>query len=248
MLVLVSRTAEVNMKLLLVFSILSLGYIGTLWKFGGLGESILTKVKTSQEAEKIAAQLSQENQLLRAQVSSLQYQVSQLGSKTQYFMAQAEGKNPGITRGIASIPGMSANDLVHYDVYRWTPEKLLAIGEKELHFKNYDKSAQFYQELLTRFPTHQVVTDRVLFGAGVAAFESNHYQWSESHFNRLVKDHPRSQFFRGAKLWMALSQYHQGDNQKFIKTVEEFRLKYRNTEEWKILSRYYEDISYKVKQ
>jgi len=235
------------MKILLVFSILSLGYIGTLWKFGGLGESVVAKIKASQNAEKIAAQLAQENRMLKAQVSSLQYQVAQLESRTQYFMAQAEGKNPGITRTIASVPGMNANDLVNYEVYKWTPEKLLAIGEKELHFKNYDKSAQFYQELLTRFPQHDIVTDRVLFGAGVAAFESDHYEWSEKHFSRLVRDYPRSQFFRGAKLWMALAQYHQGQDQKFLKTVEEFRLKYRNTEEWKILSRYYEDISYKVK-
>lgn len=235
------------MKILLVFSILSLGYIGTLWKFGGLGESVVTKIKASQNAEKIAAQLTQENLMLKAQISSLQYQVAQLESRTQYFMAQAEGKNPGITRAIASVPGMNANDLVNYEVYKWTPEKLLAIGEKELHFKNYDKSAQFYQELISRFPQHNIVTDRVLFGAGVAAFESDNYEWSEKHFSRLVRDYPRSQFFRGAKLWMALAQYHQGQDQKFLKTVEEFRLKYRNTEEWKILSRYYEDISYKVK-
>src|SRR5690606_14013780 len=168
----------------------------------------------------------QENRLLKVQISSLQYQVAQLESKTQYFMAQAEGKNPGIARGIASIPGMNANDLVNYDIYKWTPEKLLAIGEKELHFKNYDKSAQFYQELLTRFPHDKAVTDRVLFGAGVASFESDNYQWSEKHFSRLVKDYPRSQFFRGAKLWMALAQYHQGEDKKFLKTVEEFRLKY----------------------
>src|SRR5690554_5529627 len=120
------------MKLLLVFSILSLGYIGTLWKFGGLGESVMTKIKASQEAEKRAALLFQENQMLKAQASTLQYQIAQLESKTQYFMAQAEGKNPGITRSIASIPGMKANDLVNYDIYKWTPDKLLAIGEKEL--------------------------------------------------------------------------------------------------------------------
>ncbi len=235
------------MKLLLIFSILSLGYIGTLWKFGGLGESMMTKIKASQEAEKRVALLLRENQMLKAQASTLQYQVAQLESKTQYFMAQAEGKNPGITRSIASIPGMNANDLVNYDIYRWTPDKLLAIGEKELHFKNYAKSAQFYHELISRFPQHEIISDRVLFGAGVAAFESDHYEWSEKHFSRLVRDYPRSSFFRGAKLWMALAQYHQGQDQKFLKTVEEFRLKYRNTEEWKILSRYYEDISYKVK-
>ena len=63
-----------------------------------------------------------------------------------------------------------------------------------------------------------------------------------------MKNHPKSDFYRGAKLWLALAQYNNGDHKKFLVTVEEFRLKYRNTEEWKILSRYYEDISYKIKQ
>lgn len=69
----------------------------------------------------------------------------------------------------------------------------------------------------------------------------------EKHLSSLVKTYPRSQFYRGAKLWLALTQYNMGDQQKFLKTVEEFRLKYRNTDEWKILSKYYEDINYKVK-
>ena len=93
------------------------------------------------------------------------------------------------------------------------------------------------------------VGDRVLFGAGVAAFETGKkYDLSEKYFSKLVKDFPKSDFHRGAKLWLALSQYNQGEHQKFLKTVEEFRLKYRNTDEWKILSRYYEDINEKVKQ
>ena len=117
------------------------------------------------------------------------------------------------------------------------------------NFKNYEKSAQFYNELIQRFPKHQLVSDRVLFGAGVAAFETGkRYDWTEKHLGRLVKNHPTSEFYRGAKLWLALAQYNQGEHQKFLATVEEFRLRYRNTEEWKILSRYYEDISYKIKK
>jgi TolA-binding protein len=237
------------MKYLLTFAILSAGYIGTLWKYGGVGESVMTKIRSSQNAERRAEELNQENQVLRAKISTLQYEISQLESKNQYYMAQVQGKKvEKQTRAIASIAQVKSGDLVNYDVYRWAPEKLLAIGEKELHFKNYQKSAQFYQELLKRHPDHEIVSDRVLFGAGVAAFEGNYYKWSEDHFKRLVENYPRSEFYRGAKLWMALSQYHQGENQKFLKTVEEFRLKYRNTEEWKILSRYYEDISYKIKK
>lgn len=234
------------MKIFLIFSLLALGYVFTLWKWGGLDRSVITKWQGQLEYEKKALLLAKENRLLQAKISDLQYQVSQLESKNKFYMAQMQNKP---ARTIASVPQANVNDLVNYNIYKWTPEKLLAIGEKELHFKNYEKSAQFYNELIHRFPKHELVSDRVLFGAGVAAFETgSRYDWSEKHLDRLVKNYPKSEFYRGAKLWLALAQYQQGNHQKFLATVEEFRLKYRNTEEWKILSRYYEDISYKIKK
>jgi len=63
-----------------------------------------------------------------------------------------------------------------------------------------------------------------------------------------VSKYPKSNFYRGAKLWMAMSEYNTGNHRKFASTVEEFRTKYRNTEEWKILSKYYEDINHKNKK
>lgn len=237
------------MKILFVFMLLAFGYVFSLWKFGGMDKAVLTKLEDQYRYEKKALALAKENRLLQSKISGLQYQVAQLESKNRYFTAQATEKKPTATRKIASIPQSNPNDLVNYEIYKWTPEKLLAIGEKELHFKNYEKSAQFYNELISRFPRHEIVNDRVLFGAGVAAFETGkRFDWSEKHLARLVKTHPKSQFYRGAKLWLALAQYNQGEHEKFLATVEEFRLKYRNTEEWKILSRYYEDISYKVKK
>ncbi|HXH32440.1 MAG TPA: hypothetical protein VNJ01_16695 [Bacteriovoracaceae bacterium] len=233
------------MKIFFVFSILAFGYVFSLWKFGGLDQAVLTKWEKQLQYEKRALGLARENRLLMKEISDLRYQVSQMESKNKYLSAQAQTG----TRTIASIPKPKLNDLVNYEIYKWTPEKLLAISEKELHFKNYEKSAQFYHELISRFPKHQIISDRVLFGAGVAAFETGkRYDWSTLHLENLVKLHPKSEFYRGAKLWLALAHYNQGHHQKFLSTVEEFRLKYRNTEEWKILSRYYEDISYKIKQ
>jgi len=240
----------INMKLLFVFFLLAFGYVFSLWKFGGLDKSVLTKLDQQYQFEQKSLALARENRLLQSKISDLKYEVSQLESKNRYLSAHG-GNKTAVTaaRGIASVPKTNPNDLVAYEVYKWTPEKLLAIGEKELHFKNYEKSAQFYNELIDRFPGHEIVSDRVLFGAGVAAFETGkRFNWTEKHLARLVKDHPKSEFYRGAKLWLALAQYNQGDHQKFLLTVEEFRLKYRNTEEWKILSRYYEDISYKIKK
>ena len=234
------------MKILFVFSLMSFGFVFSLWKWGGMDKSVTAKWESQLQYEKKALALAKENRLLQKKISDLQYEVSQLESKNKYFAAQAK---PETKRTIASIPATKTNDLVNFEIYKWTPEKLLAIGEKEFHFKNYEKSAQFYHELIDRFPKHSIVNDRVLFGAGVAAFETGkRYAWSERYLARLVKDHPKSEFYRGAKLWLALAQYNQGEHQKFLKTVEEFRLKYRNTDEWKILSRYYEDISYKIKQ
>ena len=239
-----------HMKILFVFMIMAFGFVFSFWKYGGLDKTVLTKLDQQLKYEKKALILAKENRQLQMQISDLKYQVSQLESKNSYYTAQVKkAEAPAAERKIASIPKTNPNDLVNYEVYKWTPEKLLAIGEKELHFKNYEKSAQFYNELIDRFPKHELVSDKVLFGAGVAAFESgSRYDWSEKHLARLVKNHPKSEFYRGAKLWLALAQYQQGHHEKFMNTVEEFRLKYRNTEEWKILSRYYEDISYKIKK
>ena len=236
------------MKIFFVFSILAFGYVFALWKYGGMDKSVMTKWNGQYQYEKKALILAKENRILSARISDLQYKVSSLESKNKYLTAQFSD-GPTNSRTIASIPKTDAADLVNFEVYKWTPDKLLAIGEKELHFKNYEKSAQFYNELIQRFPKHQLVSDRVLFGAGVAAFETGkRYDWTEKHLGLLVKNHPTSEFYRGAKLWLALAQYNQGEHQKFLATVEEFRIKYRNTEEWKILSRYYEDISYKIKK
>lgn len=236
------------MKIFFVFSVLTFGYAFSMWKYGGMGKEILANWEKQASYEKKALSLAKENRALQAKISDLEFKVSELQTKEKYHSAKTQPKAES-SRAIASIPQVNTNDLVNYEVYKWTPEKLLAIGEKELHFKNYEKSAQFYNELLLRFPKHEVVNDRVLFGAGVAAFETGkRYDWSEKHFDLLVKTYPKSEFYRGAKLWLALAHYNQGSNQKFLATVEEFRLKYRNTDEWKILSRYYEDISVKVKK
>ena len=237
------------MKIFFVFSLLAFGYVFSLWKWGGMDKTVTAKWENQLQMEKKALALAQDNRLLQMKISDLEFKISELETKNRFFISQARSKTSGAERKIASIPQTNTNDLVNFEIYKWTPEKLLAIGEKEFHFKNYEKSAQFYHELLNRFPKHELVSDRVLFGAGVAAFETGkRYELTEKYLDRLVKNYPKSDFYRGAKLWLALAQYNQGEHQKFLKTVEEFRLKYRNTDEWKILSRYYEDISYKVKQ
>lgn len=233
-------------KTVFTWLLLSTAWVTVAWNWGRFDWSVSQKVSQTWGYEKAALKLAAENRALTAKVSSLEYKLGMLETEKSVLAAQV--KNQGAARTIASIPKPKVNDLVNYDVYRWTPEKLLAIGEKELHFKNYAKSAQFYNELVKRFPESQLVSDKTLFGAGIAAYEAKQHDWAIQHLSLLVEKYPKSTFYRGAKLWLALSQYNTGNHRKFASTVEEFRLKYRNTEEWKILSKYYEDINYKFKE
>lgn len=203
--------------------------------------------------QNVAMTLAKQNRELELEIDRLKYEIQVLKSKKHYLQINLEkAKNAGVkksSRTIASIPKMSASDdKVKFGVYKWTPSQMMAVAEKEFSKKNYEKSAQFFKSFLTHFPTHKNVDDRFLFQAGMAAFESGkHYDWTLDHFNKLVAEYPTSQYYRGAKLWMGLTYLKLGDNDKFFETVEEFRKKYRNTSEWKILSSHYEKIVQKYK-
>jgi TolA-binding protein len=230
-----------------LFAILFLS-AGTFWglKEYGVFESIKHKSKVVYQYEGRVLELTQENRNLKKQISDLKHEMARLETDKNYLAIKLKKRNA--KRTIASIPKPSANDLVKYEVYKWKPETLLNIGKKEFQYKKYDKSAQFYNALVNKYPDHEKVDDRVLFEAGIAAYESKtHYKWAIEHFEKLVKKYPRSKYYRGAKLWMGLSHLYSGDKDKFLETVEEFRSKYRNTKEWKVLSQYYENLVYKYK-
>ena len=179
--------------------------------------------------------MKQENEMLRSKISKINLEKDFLALKAKNH-----------SRNIASVPLQSKSDLVNFEVFKWSADKLLGIGEKSLHFKKYEKASQYYQTLVKNYPKHKIVNDKVLFQAGIAAYESKkHYSWAVDHFSKIIKKYPKSKLKRGAKLWLALSHYHSGNEKHFIETVEEFRSKYRNTKEWAVLSKYYEDIAIK---
>jgi len=157
-------------------------------------------------------------------------------------------------RSIASIaPSSEAadakKDYVEFKTYKWHADDLLKIADKEFKEKNYEKAAQFYTSLINNYGANKSINDELFFKAGIATYESgNHHDWTISHFEALMTKYPTSQYFRSAKLWIALTQLKLGDKKKFYSTVEEFRKKYRNTNEWKILSSYYEKIEEKTNE
>lgn len=191
-----------------------------------------------------------ENRELQNEIDRLKFQVSKMEAHTKYLEASIEGTRSqqsqrGAARGIASVASFLPGDEDHvkYDIYQWTPDQIQAIARAEFKNKNYEKAAQFYQTLAVNYPGHKDLDDAYLFNAGVAAYESGRYhQWTLDHLGKLVNEYPTSRYYRGAKLWMALTHLKMGDRDQFFETVEEFRKKYRNTPEWKILSAHYEKI------
>lgn len=221
-------------------------------------EELHVKAEKINRYERVSLHLARENRELKSEISRLRHDIQTLKSEKNYLkikLEKFEDKTASALEGkhnrtIASVAPISPEkDLVKYDVYKWTPSQLLAMAEKEFEGKNFEKSAQFFMTFKENFPEHKEITDQFLFQAGVASFESgNHPEWTLHHLEKLVKAYPTSKYYRGAKLWMALTYLQLGDEHKFFNTVEEFRKKYRNTEEWKVLSPHYEKIVQKFKR
>lgn len=230
------------MKELTLFCVLSVAFTYTASEMG-LWDEVQDRAASVHKYEYKALELSKKLRTAQKNNLALKSEIAKLKSEKEHLQLSSKGKTG--KRSIASVVEKK-NDLVNFELYRWGAEKLLGVGQQALHFKKYDKAAQFYNALMTNYPNHKVINDKVYFEAGIASYESKkHYDWAAKNFRKVVKSYPKSKLYRGAKLWLALSHFHSGEKKKFIATVDEFRKKYRNTHEWKVLSRYYEDISYK---
>lgn len=210
-----------------------------------------------QKAEKInsvevaSLHLSKENRALQSQIADLNYQMNKIKVENDYLklkVTKLENPNSKRARSIASVAPVSSNDLVKFSVYKWKPEQLQSMAQKEFKSKNYEKSAQFYSTLIGHYGKNKNINDELLFKAAVASYESKkHNDWSEIYFSKIMKKYPHSKYYRGAKMWHALTKLRMGDTAYFFQTVEEFRKKYRNTPEWKLMSVHYEKFVQKYK-
>ena len=196
--------------------------------------------------EQASLALARENRELRAEISQLKFEINSLNSKKDQLALQLKdsrdsSRKKGRGRSIASITPTSKNDLVKFELYNWGADQMLAMGQEAFKKKKHEEAAQFFHRFSVKFPGDERINDLFLFQAGVASFESGkHQDWAIKFLTKVINDYPKSEFHRGAKLWMALIHLKGGDKEKFFEIVEEFRKKYKNTPEWKILGRHYE--------
>ena len=211
-------------------------------KLVSLFNDFKVEVVRTNKYEGLSFRLLQRNRDLEAKVSQLRSRVSDLEAQSRFFASRYQ--QPVAFRSPASLkkerPVDEKNDLVQFATYKWKDKKLLSIARKEWQRENYDKAAQFFYTLLQTYPRSRLIDDEVLFQTAIASLQAKIYgPWAEQALNRLIEEYPRSRYYRGAKLWRALAYFEQGDRERFYQTLEEFRLKYRNTPEWRILSKYY---------
>ena len=215
--------------------------------------------------ENVALKLAKENRELRAEVKRLEFDIQTLKQDNAFKTAKKgeahsepsavaeHGETHGApSRAIASVKPDALEvkkDLVEWKTYKWTADDMMKIADKEFKAKNFEKAAQFYSSVLVYYPEFKHFDDEFYFKAGISSYESgSHHDWTIKHFTALMEKFPTSQYYRSAKLWVALTHMKLGEKKKFFATVEEFRKKYRNTNEWTILSSYYEKIEEKTNE
>lgn len=220
-------------------------------------ERVKTRVDIIENYRVKSLTLARENRRLKAEISRLRFEIQSIRAESTHLKSDMDDEVGAISsrksvgRSIAAsiAPAYPKNDLVKYSIYNWRAEKLLAIAEDAYKNRQYDKSAQFFKSLTRRFPDHKHINDRTMLRAGIASLESGiHTDWALQYFTRVLHEYPTSKYYRNAKLWVAITHLKMGNKKEFVKTVEEFRRKYRNTAEWNILSQHYEKIMSKYNE
>jgi outer membrane protein assembly factor BamD (BamD/ComL family) len=212
------------------------------------------RAKEVNQYEVAALNLSKKNRALKVKVSKIQYEVQELKSKNKFLDIEISKLKKEILNKEKQLrSGQFYNraekkDYVKFEIFKWAPSQLLKVAEQEFQKKSFEKSAQFFDAFIKNYPDNERMDDQLLFYAGVSSYESGlDHERTKRHLNTIIRKYPTSQYFRGAKLWKGLTQLKQGMTKKFFNVVEEFRKKYRNTPEWKILSSHYEKIRKKYK-
>jgi hypothetical protein len=197
------------------------------------------------ELEKTSLHLAKENQLLRLQLADLKAQVTQLKTENEFFQERAPGSSLSAKPKMIYVevipPGQT--DYVKFKTYQWSAKDLLSAGDLALTKGEDEKASQFYQHMIVYYPKDILIDDSVWFKAGLSSYRAaKNWSWVISSMNELEKVYPQSIYFRSSQLWKGLALLQMKKVKEFVQVVETFRLKYRNSDEWRVLAQYHPDI------
>ncbi len=210
-----------------------------------------SKLIEKRDYKNAALKLSKENRELKLKLNKLMFAIQKLKSETAYLsIKNNKGRSVASLKKKVYIPmdkRKGVEDLVKFSTYKWKPSVMLAIANNSFIKKNYEKSFQYYNAFYSRFPTGASVDDLFFYRAGVSAYKIKQYKTAKFYLDKVINSYPASKYYRSSKLWIAMIYFRKKQYSIFYRYVEEFRIKYRNTPEWKILKKYYEDITKRYK-
>lgn len=177
---------------------------------------------------------------LESQVVDLKFEIAKL--KTENEILVKESHQIQSRRAIASV---EENDLVQFEIYQWKEIQLWQMGQKNFDEKNYEKASQFYLSLIKNYPESNKIDDLFYFNQGVSLFYSKKLNEAKESFQFILTNYKTSDYFVKSKVWLGLVAFYEKDISTFKISVSELRDKYRNTEEWKMLSKYYGNLAEK---
>lgn len=222
--------------------------------------------------EEVAITLAKENREQKVKIKSLEFEIQKLkqggvgGADAEHSRSLAsehevkheakheeqhetkhETKHEEHKLEVGSLPFEVKKDFIEMKTYKWKLSDLEKMAKDAYSKKDYEKAAQCYTTILNHYGKEAHIDDEFLNNAGTASLETGeHHPWTIFYFQTLMQNFPTSNYFRTAKLWVALTHFKMGDKKAFFMEAEEFRKKYRNSKEWTILSEYYENIAEKT--
>ncbi|MDH4468994.1 MAG: hypothetical protein QE271_13125 [Bacteriovoracaceae bacterium] len=199
-------------------------------------------------------QLKQENEILKTKLAHMTGVYEDLRFEMEKMQSKGSAGEEMSGRSLASIAPSSLKfspkrkhnstdiaDFVQQDTYQWNSEKLLTYFHKHWNLKQYLEAAQFGLTLFFQPGGAKNFKEIDLFQLGVASIEGQVYlDEGLQVLTNYITHYPKSRYYIRAKLWMALAQYKLGHVSEFHTSLQEFKDKYRNTQEWDILSNLYQ--------
>ena len=195
-------------------------------------------VKEQKKYRNLSLSLAKRNRELRVQNNKMSFEIQELKAELVYLRGQKKsGKKWSQTHPIKNK--FLKRKPAHIE---WSSEQAFLLAENEFKRKNYPKAFEYFQSFAQKYPQSKRINDRFLFRTGLSGFESQQYEQAAWYFQQLINVHPKSKLYRSSKLWKGLSHLKMGNKEKFVEIAKEFKLKYQNTPEWKVLREHYENI------
>jgi len=219
------------LRFFLILLVLSSCEKASLW----LKESKI-KAERVNRYEEISLALLQENRLLKAEISKLTFDLSQKQHQLAVAMASQAGFAGG--RFVASVS--SPEEKLSFQKLLVKAKDFEKQGDLQSSLELYEKILKKKEALLSEEQGDSL--EKIVLKVMSLSIKIKKYDLCLRIISSFEKEIKNTSYQRHAKLWKAIALSNSGKKKEAFNIFEEFRKRYKNTAEWKILAPHYEKI------